>query len=96
MRHDGSVVGRLEQRIADGDDHDGGEVAGDADRGDRLGAAKTGQRARECGRIERAIDGGQRHNADPRGRDHARSAALRARHEVLVVAIEVAVRGDRF
>ena len=32
IRHDGGVVGRLEQRIAGGDDDDGGDVAGDAER----------------------------------------------------------------
>jgi len=30
--HDSSAVGRLERRIADGDDDDGGDVAGDAER----------------------------------------------------------------
>jgi hypothetical protein len=32
IRHDGGVVGRLEQRIAGGDDDDGGDVARDAER----------------------------------------------------------------
>ncbi len=32
IRHDGGVVGRLKQPIACGDDDDGGDVAGDAER----------------------------------------------------------------